>query len=226
MRLTRYPSRGKPPAVTQALDELVMLLQASLSIANTERWALEYGEQPAPTALSGLLRRNAYEVTVVDRFHRLARRHFERGGYRAVWERPFPTGSRGRPPTVDVSLFDAQEQVESRIELGSYGKSKLESEAAKLHQLAGAVLPGYGTVVNLIALWDVRSTRLTRGEGKTAIDRFKSDASAVSTGAFTVSPLLASLVDLFAVEPGDHRHAVVALFKVQDNSQPVSSFAT
>ena len=54
-----------------------MLLQASIEIANTERWALERGEKPAPAALGGMLRTGAYEVTVVDRFHRLARRYFE-----------------------------------------------------------------------------------------------------------------------------------------------------
>lgn len=50
----------------------------SLSIANTERWALERGEPSPPPALAGLLRTSAYEVTVVDQFHRLVRRHFER----------------------------------------------------------------------------------------------------------------------------------------------------
>jgi hypothetical protein len=206
---------GKPPAVTQTLDELVMLLQASLSIANTERWALEQGEEPPPQALAGLLRTSAYEVTVVDHFHRLARRHFESRSYRAVWERPFHTGTQGRPPSVDVSLFRAEEGTETRIELGLYTKAKVNSDAAKLHQLREISLPGYGTVRNLIALWDVKSTRLTAAEGTKAMKRFKRDAAAISTNAFTVNPLLASAVDLFVVEPAAHRYAVIGLFEIQ-----------
>lgn len=214
MRFTRYPGRGKPPALTQTLDELVMLIQASLSIANTERWALEHGEQPPPQVLAGLLRDSAYEVTVVDHFHRFARRHFERGGDRAVWERPFPTGRQGRPPSVDVSLFNAQGASETRIELGIYNKAKLSLEAAKLQGLATTTAAGYPTIRNLIALWEVRHSRLTKTEATSAMKKFKADATKVSTSAFTVSPLLASAVTLFAPDPKKGRYAVVALFEV------------
>lgn len=44
---------------------------------------------------------------------------------------------------------------------------------------------------------------------------FINDAKAVTSTALTVSPLLASTIDLFAVEQSDRRHAGVGLFEVQ-----------
>lgn len=214
VRITRYPSRGRPAALTETLDELVMLLQAAISIANTERWALERGEQTAPPALTGLLRHDAYEVTVVDHFHRIARRHFERADLRAVWERPLQTGTPGRPPSVDVALFDSLGGLETRIELGLYTKAKLRSDATKLHGLAAKTLQGYASVVNHVVLWEVKSSRLTDAEANKSMTKFKADAVAVSADAFSVTPLLASAVDLFVVEARRHRHAVVGLFDV------------
>lgn len=157
-----------------------MLLQAAIEIANTERWALERGEQSAPAALAGMLRKTAYEVTVVDGFHRIARRYFERGGYRAVWERPFPMGGKGRPLAVDVALFGA-DNTETRIELGIYSQTKLKSDAEKLHKLATETLPNYPNVVSRLALWEIKSTKLTAKKATDAMNSFKSGAAAAST---------------------------------------------
>jgi len=191
-----------------------MLLQASISMANTERWALERGEQPPPPVLTGLLRNSAYEVTVVDQFHRLARREFEKGGYRAAWERPFPTGSQGRPLSVDVSLFHSLNTTETRIELGTYTKKKLKEDATKLRDLRATTLLGFETVLNLIALWEVKSERLTGAEATKSMRKYKDAAADLSIGTLAVSLLLASAVDLFSVSPDDHRHVVVGLFEV------------
>ena len=102
MRYVHYPSIGRPQALTETFDELVMLLQASLEIASAERWALEIGGAPVPPSLQPTLRRNACEVTVVDALYRVARRYFDQHGYRAVWERSFQTGQPGRPEVVDA----------------------------------------------------------------------------------------------------------------------------
>jgi hypothetical protein len=216
MRATRYPGRGRPPAVIQALDELVMLLQASISIANTERWALERGESAPPPALTGLLRDRAYEVTIVDIFHRLARRHFEQGGFRAVWERPFRTGARGRPFSVDLSLFDPTGGAERRVELGAYSKAKLEEDATKLKRLSlEAAVPGFGNVESFVALWAIRSDKLTSQRATVWMHTFKTDAAAVSANStFSALPLLSSSVDLFAANSEEHRYATVGLFQV------------
>lgn len=114
-----------------------MLLQAAIEIANAERWALEIGDAPAPPSLQQTLRRSAYEVTVVDVLHRVARRYFDQHGYRAVWERAFLTGQRGRPESVDISLFESATGSETRIELGPLHKDEAQrrrEEARPTHQ--------------------------------------------------------------------------------------------
>jgi hypothetical protein len=192
-----------------------MLLQATIEIANTERWALELGELAAPAEIASMLRKSAYEVTVVDQFHRVARRYFERAGYRAVWERPFPTGARGRPASVDIALFNNATESELRLELGVYSRAKLKLDSEKLAALSGDALNEYPDVVNMLMLWEVRSTKLTAAEATKAMKRFKRDASLISNAGYAIDPLLASAVDLFVAESDDHRHAVVGLFEVK-----------
>jgi hypothetical protein len=94
VRRVVHPGVGKPPTLTTELEELLVVLQGAIELANVERWVLQHGEQAPPAGLNDRLRRNAYEVTVVDRFHRLARRDFERQGYVSIWERPLKTGKR------------------------------------------------------------------------------------------------------------------------------------
>jgi hypothetical protein len=197
------------------MEELVVLLQAAIETANVERWALEHGEAAAPAGLKGLLRKNAYEVTVVDAFHRLARRQFERLGYVGVWERPLLKGTRGRPKTIDVSLFDITGKKETRIELGLYDKSKLRSDAQKLREEADLPgLPGYVVEANHLLLWQVRSDKTTDQVLSDWIESFVADALEVSSQEFDVRLLLASTVDLFAAGPRASQYAVVGLFEV------------
>jgi hypothetical protein len=216
MRYRRYPSRGRPPALTEALDELVMLLQASIEIANAERWALEIGDLPVPANLQQSMRRSAYEVTVVDALHRIARRYFDQHGYRAVWERAFQTGRRGRPESIDISLFNTAAQQEIRLELGLYSKSKLREDARKLARLTPTVFVGHGTVQNLLMLWEINEETLTMDTARAAMAEFKADSKALvkEDGTYLVTPLLASSVDLFVAKSGASRHATVGLFSL------------
>jgi hypothetical protein len=218
VRYVSYPSKGKPSALTRELDELVMLLQASIEIANAERWALEIGDAPAPASLQQTLRRSAYEVTVVDVFHRVARRYFDRHGFRAVWERPFHTGRRGRPESADISLFDSTAGKETRLELGLYSKAKLTEDAQKLVRLTASTLEGYETIENLVMLWDVKEEKLTKSTSSNAMAEFKRHAAAVrlSDRSRALSPLIASSIDLFVARSGSSRRATVGLFKVTD----------
>jgi hypothetical protein len=197
------------------MEELVVLLQGAIETANVERWALEHGENPPPAGLKGLLRTTAYEVTVVDAFHRLSRRHLERHGYVGVWERPLLTGRRGRPKSIDVSLFHDATKKETRLELGLYTKMKLREDAKKLHdERENPGVPGYTIELNLLALWELRPLKTTSQVIDDWMKQFVTDAAAVSTTRFTVEPILASTVDLFAAETGGHRYAVVGLFLV------------
>lgn len=215
MRRVRRPRTGPPPPDIKPFEELVVLLQAAIETANIERWVLEHGETP-PRGLKGMLRKNAYEVTVVDAFHRLARRHFERHGFVGVWERPLHTGAQGRPKTIDVSLFDTANKRESRIELGLYTKGKLKKDALKLHQeRLKHGLPGYSIDANFLVLWELRESKTTAAVVSSWMATFKKDAKAASTNAFTVEPLVASTVDLFAAADSGHRYGVVGLFRVQ-----------
>lgn len=212
MRRVRRPKQGPPPAILDTLDEAVLLLQAAIETANVERWALEHGEQAPPSGLKGLLRKNAYEVSVVDAFHRLARRHFERHGYVGVWERPLTTGKVGRPKTIDVSLFDTTNQQEGRIELGGYTKTKVKSDSKKLYgEAQNPGLPNYTVAFNVLALWQVRESKTTDALMDGWVTTFKADAAAASTGQYSVELLRASVMDIFVADASGHRYAVVGL---------------
>jgi hypothetical protein len=215
MRRIAYPSRGRRAALDIELGELLILLLGSIELANVERWALQHGERSAPPGLEGLLRTSAYEVTVVDRFHRLARRDFERQGYVSVWERPLTTGQRGRPKTIDVSLFDTSASEETRLELGLYTKTKLRDDAQKLFdERANPFLDGYSVRHNFIALWALREQATKGDTARQWMRTFLADAAEVSTDAMTVRPLVASTMDLFIADANHARYAVVGLFEV------------
>lgn len=179
MRHVSYPTRGRPDGVAGERDELVMLLQASIEIANAERWALEIGDAPAPPTLQQNLRRSAYEVTVVDVLHRVARRYFAQQNYRAVWERPFHTGNRGRPESVDICLFrngiaavgdsPAVPGKEVRLELGLYSATKLRADCSKLARLAPTLLDGFPVLENLVLLWEVEEQPLIKATSREAL---------------------------------------------------------
>jgi hypothetical protein len=214
MRRVHRPS-GRAPASRTQFQELVVLVQAAIDIANVERWALGHSELSPPAGLKGLLRTNAYEVTVVDIFHRLARREFERSGYVAIWERPLLTGARGRPRTVDVSLFKENAKTESRVELGLYTRTKLKNDAKKLFDESGTPgLPGYSIDFNVLALWDIAAVKTTDELLKNWWRTFVADGKAASTKDYRVRPLLGSIVDLFTPRAGANQYAAVGLFDV------------
>jgi hypothetical protein len=196
------------------LEELVMLLQASIELAHTERWALERGELAAPPEIASRLRTDAYEVTVVDQFQRVARRFFERNGYRAVWERPFHTGRPGHPASVDIAAFNNGSEHELRIELGVYSKAKLRDDSRKLAALAHQTLADYPDVVNILLLWALRKTKLTRAETTRVMDQFKDHCELATGDDCGVEVLISSSADLFEPEAKHHRHVTVGLFKV------------
>lgn len=142
--------RSKDPRA----DEWADLLEGALESANVTRWVLERGQTKGPTGIGGTLRKHAFEVSVVDQFHRLAQSWFARADVAAVWERPFPTGKRGKPLAVDIALFNETKKIESRLEFGSYTKTKLRDDARKLADLQDTSLAGYPKVENFVLLWE------------------------------------------------------------------------
>ncbi|RKE60510.1 hypothetical protein [Microbacterium sp. AG238] len=215
MKLNAFPTRGRPSKdIVQGLEEVVMLTQAALSIVNTQRRVLDRDALQLGVGLRPSKRDAAYEVTVVDQFYQLGQRHFERRNISAMWERPFLTGQRGRPTAVDISLFYEGKGREVRVEFGRYTKEKLRSDAKKLNALTTQVEPGYGNVVNHLVLWEERATSLTRIALLAQLERFRRQATEVSSPTMLVEVLMASSVDLFAEQHDQHRVIDVGLFKV------------
>jgi len=229
MRIVRYPRVGKPSSVdAHNLDELLMLLQAAVSLTNVDRWlqqrtielAIETKNMAAsivPTRVRDAAKREQYEVSVVDEFVRLGAQSFAMRGSEVVWERPFHTGRPGAPPAVDVSLFHAGRDEESRIEFGFYSRPKLQRDAQKLLALS----PNRSTkvVTAYLALWEVVDGAHRAADTDRWRTRCVDDANWV-TARINGSVVLrvASTQDLFVAEPGRHRFVRAAIFSVHEDT--------
>jgi hypothetical protein len=232
MRLVRYRTPGQPPADAKELEELVMLTQAALTIANTERRVLDRdAPQGVPATVQSRLSdesNNSYEVTVVDRFYTLSQRAFERRGQQALWERTFPKATtvaerRGRRKSIDISLFDAHGKRETRLEFGFFTAAKVQQDAAKLHELARSTVPGYDKppknyLIHWLELADEKLTRAMDARKKTFADA--ADAASATTSGYKVDMRVASGVDVFSETKSKSRVTYVALFEVVPTPGP------
>lgn len=198
-----------------------MLAQAAISIANTQRWALDRVLRSLQTENATALpesadseRTHAYEVTVVDTFVQLGQQSFAAHGSTPMWERPLRTGKRGRPKAIDVSLFNKGNSEESRIEFGMHEPGKLAEDAQKLLGSVGDALIDYHQWVrNYIIIWRERGEPNTQSNARAWVKLCEEEAKAVITPLGTVALLIASSVDLFAEEAKQHRVADVALYE-------------
>ncbi|MBM7331362.1 hypothetical protein JS562_51680 [Agrobacterium sp. S2] len=223
MRVVQYPKKGRPASrIAKNLQELVMLTQAAISIANTERRVLdrvgnsirEKNKTLLPSSVDSE-RTSAYEVTVVDLFYQLGQQSFAAHGSAPIWERPFKTGKRGRPKAVDVALFRHSHHEETRIEFGAYSKSKLKKDAKKLRDLTGSpLIPGISSVSNYAILWNERDTRLTAASVNQWTLNCEADAASASSTSMVVTLEMTSSVDLFSEVASQYRVADVAIFSV------------
>jgi hypothetical protein len=207
-----------------------MLTQAAISITNVQRWSQERGVEVAlarsqsageegtftsavPEQVRERAKRTQYEVSVVDAFISLGSQSFAFHGTEAVWERPLPTGDRGRPPSIDVSLFNASRNEESRIEFGQYSSSKLKSDATKLADLKSRS-DGH-TITNYLILWDVVDKKHTRSDADAWRKRVEKDAEdTAEKSCVDIRLRVASTQDLFVAAPGRSRFVRVACFSV------------
>jgi len=223
MRFRDYPTAGHPPALTAALEELLVLTYGAIESTNVERWALEFGAA-APPGLPGTMRRSAYETDVVGSIHRLGQRYWERRGEAAVWERPLPTGLPGRPPSVDIALFDTANARETRLEFGvcsttaagTLTRQKLRDDAEKLVELAVHTDGGFGAVENYVVLWHHYRVALTLDRRRAFRRAMRHHAAEVAAALGTpgVELLVTSGGDLFAPQHGQEHWVAIGLFRV------------
>lgn len=221
------PSQGRPPALTSDLDELLVLTYSALESTNVERWALEFGA-PDPPVLRGTLRNASYETDVVGNIHRLGQRYWLQRKESAVWERPFHTGSPGRPPAVDIALFSDTNQREVRLEFGLYSssgsgaltKKKLAGDAKGLHEQMGVTEPNYPQVENYVILWHetrshLKRATMTEAARKEYRRKFAEHARTVTAEAlsYEVDFLRCAGGPLFTPR-GEYHWVIVALFAV------------
>lgn len=227
MRFLDYPGRGRPTLLSTALQELAVLTLAAIESVNVDRWALSVAQRPYPSSL-GTLRQSAYETEVVGRVHNLGQRLWERRGEVAVWERPFHSGDRGRPPAVDVALFeedlsDPLKSTETRLEFGEVDNStltsKLKKDAQKLESLCASKHPGYPVIANYILLWRISGVKMTkelRLQHREAFTKAAREAAKTLQTTSTITLLAVAGGDLFAPGAGNKQHhwGEVALFQV------------
>lgn len=178
MRTVLFSRRGKPTrVVVENLNELVMLTQAAISIANTRRRIAEHVLSGAtvkpgtkhgiPVGLFGKGKGSAYEVTVVDQFFQLGQQSFALHGSVAMWERGIDSPSSSQKvsykKSIDICLFNLAKAEESRIEFGFYTTSKLQEDAQKLIDLSSVVETDYPTVSSYLILWSENVNPSVRG---------------------------------------------------------------
>lgn len=220
MRFLDYPGKGRPPALTTELEELLVLTFGAMEAVNVERWALHFGAKSVPV-VPGTMRRSAYETDVVGTIHRLGQRYWERRGEAAMWERPFATGEPGRPPAVDISLFNAERKVETRVEFGVFSQAKLKSDANKLADLAADAHPDFPTVESFIVLWTERKDALTKAKRRDVVSKFKKAVSGKGMPPLTL--LSVSGGDLFVQERTGSHWMAAGLFQLSQSSVPPSA---
>lgn len=205
-----------------------MLAQAAISIANTQRRILDHvlariqkdGNAHLPATLRSSKRHHSYEVTVVDQFYQLGQQSFAHHGSVAMWERPVHDAKsgrqeqRGRPSSVDISLFNAKKGEESRIEFGVYSKDKLKKDAKKLAALSEYKVDKYPNISNYVILWDDRRTPLTKDKVVEWSKKCEKAAKDASTKTYTVKLQLVSSADLFCEDTSQPRVSDVALFSI------------
>lgn len=219
-----YPTRGRPPALTEALEELLVLTFGAVATTNVERWALAFGAATPPD-IPGTMRRASYETDVVGSIHRLGQRYWERRGEAAVWERPFPRPGRGRPPAVDIALFNAVTQTETRVEFGLFSDSargeptgaKLADDSAKLLELSSESHEDFPHIANYVVLWhEFRGPRtsMTTKRRNAMRTRCREFAASASTDDLTVDLLMLTGGHLFPDVDDEHHWIAVALFRV------------
>lgn len=233
LRYVRYrEGAGRPDSIAREnLNELLMLTEAAVSLTNVQRWsqervaeealsarAREGGSIVIPQSLRNASKNTQYETEVVDNFLQISTQSFAYHGSEALWERPIRTGERGRPASIDVALFNAEKEQESRIEFGRYSRSKLRQDSKKLWDIASEArddVPGL-MIANFLILWDDIGGRSSKaGAGSWFDECTKATGSSAPDGA-AILVRAASHQDLFSPVGGQGRLLRAAIFELVD----------
>ncbi|MBD8059045.1 hypothetical protein IC607_08695 [Cellulomonas sp. JH27-2] len=200
-----------------------MLTQAAMTLTNVQRWAQRRTLQIAsdrsgdghttvvPTAIRDAAKTKQYEVSVVDAFIQLGAQSFALHGSEAIWERPFPSGNRGRPIAVDVALFNAARSEESRLEFGEYSRRKLADDSRKL---AGLPAADGLRVTNYLILWRLGPGPLRKTSNGWRDECVQAASAASRAGEYDVELRVASSQHVFVAAPNADTVADVGLFSV------------
>lgn len=189
------------------LNELLLILEAAVTLAYVERWVQRVVETNTQSTSKFTLthlpgKKHPYEVSVVDSFIRIGAVSFAAHGSIARWEWPFPNGKRGPDQRVDLCLINPGKTEESRIEFGTFDKKKLLKDAEKLYSLkqqpSKYLGGGAHTISSYVMLW-----RVNTRDGVTVSDTAWLDACAdAATYASASEPEVVMRVcseqDLFA----------------------------
>lgn len=215
MRKVRYrDGRGRPNDTARFnLNELLLILEAAVTLAYVERWVQRAVENNGRRSSSFTLthipgKKDPYEVSVVDSFIRLGAVSFAAHGSIARWERSFPNGKRGPNQRVDLCLINPGRTEESRIEFGTFSKSKLQADSSKLHRLNaqpsnfedGTTL----TTSNYVMLWQVNNRDGVGVTDNAWLDTCSKAAKSATSNTKQVTLRACSEQDLFvdAVDKG------------------------
>jgi len=238
--------RGRPAERKRNLLDLLRLTLGAVELSSTRREAMSsVAAGASPKWLPGGVsdhKHAVYETSVVFDFTQLAAHDFASHSNEAVWERPLtylPAGATyWRRISIDLSLFSATRNVETRIEFGrakpksrpTLRDEKLEEDAGKLFDARVARLaakddpdPSRLDVENFIILWDERHSeqsreaKLTVNRGEVWLDRCQQYAQAATTRlngpTVTLEGVAAS--SLMTLEPRTHRTAFAALYAIE-----------
>ena len=231
MRYVRYrEGRGRADSTARgSLNELLMLTEASISLTNIQRWTQERVTEEALNNLEGggrasivpgTLRNSSktaqYETEVVDTFLHISAQSFAYHGSEALWERPIRTGKRGRPISIDVSLFNAEKGEEARIEFGFYSKTKLRQDSDKLWQIQAAAVDNIPnmTVANFLILWQLSNGRASKETANQWLRQCNIDSRATAPAGAETLVRAASVQDLFSPTGGSGTQLRTSLFEV------------
>lgn len=256
MYLEKLPERGRPAERTRNLQDLLRLTLAAVEIVGARREALDSVVPPlAPeVGIPTSYRHAVYETSVVFEFSQLARQDFQAHQNVAVWERPLvwqvPEGTYDRSGHIDMALFSARRDVETRIEFGKADPRlrsrpqprdlKLEDDARKLRDARDSrrwskddSTTGLRDVENFVVIWEERDTRV-QGQKTTArlngrladawSARCKDHAAAATTQVGCTVTLEATAAStLMSFEAKVHRSAYAAIYSVEPGTSPIST---
>ncbi|WP_133726093.1 hypothetical protein [Nesterenkonia aurantiaca] len=226
---------------------LLRLTLASVEIVATRREALDsVAEVEGLPPTLATYRHSVYETSVVYEFSQLARQDFEAHDNTPVWERPIawqvPDGKYWRAGHIDMSLFSAKRNVETRIEFGKANPRlnsrpsprdlKLEDDARKLFETRQEHRASKNdthdstvkkrSIESFVVIWEERDSRIQKSTAKLTLKRGQewlqrcrhhATSATTKTGCNVVLEAVAAST-LVSFDSSVHRSAYAAIYSI------------